>query len=452
MKKNYKVYDNLLVDTAAESIGTHAVLPYSNRLAKKFTTNVYFSEVPVSLYKVVGDKILLPRAVCYGGEDHTVLGEKVEFTNKIVLRPKQKAPVAQAEKLLLRERPDNFILQADTGTGKTVMALHLIAKIGRPALVMVHRDFLMTDVWYKFAREIMGLAEEDIGFIQADKCDYKGKKLVIGMVHSLAKEERYPAEMYNYFGQVWFDEVERMGAELFSEAISKFPAKVRVGLSATPYRKDGRGVVFEAHIGPVKVVLKGLPMVPKVIVIKSDWKVPMVTWWGRYQPLPHEFGKIMHVNVKLVADYARNGILLKLITLAHKKDRNLIVFSELARDKHLNALKAKLIKHSIPEDDIGFLVGGMSKPAREIAMRKKVILSTYTYFGAGGDIPWADALILSTPRADVDQFIGRICREYPGKPTPVVFDIQDNDSHVLEMYGKSRLKQYRAKGAEIVYG
>lgn len=450
---SYKTRDNLIVKVAAESIGAHAVFPYSKSLQNKFTTDVFFSDEPVQLYKIHESNILLPRGVCHGGIDKTVLGKKINFPNNIIPREYQKPILAKAEELLLRDNPDNFIIQAGTGTGKTAMGLYLIAKIGRPALVVVHRDFLMTDVWAKSAEELLGLRKDEIGFIQGDTCDYEGKKLVIGMVQSVAKEFRYPQAMYTYFGQIWFDECERMSAEYFSQAVSMFPAKVRVGLSATPNRKDGRGVVFESHIGPVKISYTAVPEIPKVVIVKSKWEVPMVNWYGVYQQLPHEHGRIMHVNRKLADDYGRNLLLLDLINQCYMKDRNLIVFSDLARDKHLNKLKSDLTgnPYYIPEEDIGFLVGGMSKSARHIAMRRKVILSTYTYAGAGADIPWLDACILSMPRSDVTQFIGRVTREYPNKKQPVVIDIQDNNSHVLRSYAGSRIKQYSQLRAEVIY-
>lgn len=452
-KMSYRTRETLIMEDAAESIGTHAVYPWSKRLQNKFTTDVFFSDEPVQLYKRLGDKILLPRGVCHGGIDETVLGEEISFPNNIVPRDYQVPILEEAEELLLKEKPDNFIIQAGTGTGKTAMGLYLIAKVGRPALVIVHRDFLMMDIWAKSAEEMLGLHKDEIGFIQGDKCDYEGKKLVIGMVQSISKEARYPEEMYNYFGQIWFDECERMSAELFSQAVSMFPAKVRVGLSATPYRKDGRGVVFESHIGPVKIRYAAVPKTPKVIIVKSNWEVPTVLWYGRYQPLPHEYGKVMHVNRKLVADPDRNKLLFDLISKCYSKDRNLIVFSDLARDKHLNRLKSELMNapYFIPEDQIGFLVGGMSKAARYKSARCKVILCTYSYAGAGVDIPWADTCILFTPRSDVTQFIGRITREYPDKKDSVVFDIQDNDSHVFRSYAGARIKQYNELGAEIKY-
>jgi superfamily II DNA or RNA helicase len=69
------------------------------------------------------------------------------------------------------------------------------------------------------------------------------------------------------------------------------------------------------------------------------------------------------------------------------------------------------------------------------------------------DVPWWDCLLLATPRANVTQAVGRVLREYPGKPKPVVVDFVDTDSVILQGYFKARLRQYTSselKG-EVVY-
>jgi hypothetical protein len=49
--------------------------------------------------------------------------------------------------------------------------------------------------------------------------------------------------------------------------------------------------------------------------------------------------------------------------------------------------------------------------------------------------------------------VGRVLREYPNKPKPVIIDLVDTDSTILEGYFKARLKQYTSselKG-EVIY-
>jgi superfamily II DNA or RNA helicase len=65
------------------------------------------------------------------------------------------------------------------------------------------------------------------------------------------------------------------------------------------------------------------------------------------------------------------------------------------------------------------------------------------------NIPWADTCLLMTPRAAVEQIVGRIRREYENKKDPVVIDLVDNDSVVLATYAQSRKKWYASIGAEI---
>jgi superfamily II DNA or RNA helicase len=68
----------------------------------------------------------------------------------------------------------------------------------------------------------------------------------------------------------------------------------------------------------------------------------------------------------------------------------------------------------------------------------------------GTDIPWLDTAVLATPKADVEQIIGRIRREHPGKKEPVVLDPVDQDSPVFVGYANKRAWWYRKVGAKIV--
>jgi len=119
------------------------------------------------------------------------------------------------------------ILQAKGGSGKTVMALAIAAELRVPTLVIVHKEFLV-EQWKERIRQFM--PEAEIGHIQQDVCDYQGRTIVVGMVHSLIGD-KYPAELYHSFGLVISDEVHRTAAKTWSVAIPRFNAKHRLGVS-----------------------------------------------------------------------------------------------------------------------------------------------------------------------------------------------------------------------------
>ena len=121
--------------------------------------------------------------------------------------------------------------------------------------MIVPRDRIV-DQWIERLLEHTDLKREDIGIAQADKCDFRGKKVVVGMVHSLCKD-KYGEEFKRYFGTVFMDEVHTAGAETFSRVLAMFPAKYRIGVSATLKRADGMHDLYKLHIAQVHLKMEG---------------------------------------------------------------------------------------------------------------------------------------------------------------------------------------------------
>jgi len=249
----------------------------------------------------------------------------------------------------------------------------------------------------------------------------------------------------------------RMGAEHFSQAMWWFPAKLRLGLSATPYRRDGRDQVFLGHIGEVQLTARQETMIPRIVIRHSDFKVPRVYRNGSYIKLPHEAGKTGHITKMLSRNNARNQLIAKFVAAAHRKARNTIVFSDSLA--HLDAIHSEVVIAGVPAQDIGYYVGlggtAYTGPERERKKQRErvkilpVILATYQMTSEATDVPWLDACVLGTPRSDVVQIIGRIRREYPDKPMPVVLDIVDGDSPVFAAFAAKRMRWYAELGCEV---
>jgi len=308
--------------------------------------------------------------------------------------------------------------------------------------VVVPKEDLMV-LWRKAFLKFTDLKESDIGMIRQDVFDVANKPVVIGMLHSLAIEGRYPSWIKREFGLVVFDEVHRLGAETFSRVVRMFAARRRVGLSATPYRADGKEAVFTANIGPVQVQSKQLVLKPKIIVVQSNWVCPR----GRNgKRVAHVAGRTMHLTKSISHDTERNRTLCGVIVAAYNKGRRVVVFSDLI--EHLKNM-LRLSASAIPRDDMALYIGGMSEKARDVASGKKVLFATYKMMSEGTDIPWLDTCILTTPRADVKQVIGRILREYPDKKEPVIIDVNDGDSQVFGAYHRKRMAMYRNIGASF---
>jgi superfamily II DNA or RNA helicase len=354
-----------------------------------------------------------------------------------------------AKSLSLLQGGQSHLFEAPTGWGKTVVGGAIAAGLGQPTLIVVTKEDLMHQ-WRDSLTQVLGIPVSKVGHIQGEIQDWQGKQFVLGMVQSLMIEGKYPPEMYRYFGLQILDECHQMAADCFVRACQFFSAKLRLGFSATPTRKDGKTKLLYWHIGHIMVKGTVMTAKPKVLVRQSRWCIP--TRRGQYgekgEVIPHSPGRMMLVNKAMASSDIRNMEIVNFVLQAYKQDRITLVMSDL-RDSHLNRLFQMLTNEGIPGEDIGYYVGGMSKAELSHTKKRRVVLGTYKMCSTGTDVPHWDTLVMATPRADIKQSIGRVLRAVDGKKQPVIFDLVDKNA-IFQGFHLARLKQYYALGAEVV--
>lgn len=330
----------------------------------------------------------------------------------------------------------------------TIAALALVQRMGVPALIVVHKEFL-AEQWMEriHGNPKKGLAptlpNARVGLAQEDTCDFEGKHLVIGMVQSLSKRD-YPAAFFRWPGIVITDECHRIGARSWSKVPPRFLSRWRFGITATPRRKDGCERIFLDHIGPI-------------LFTGTEERLPFAVRrvWTQYVP-----PKSAHINAGLagrailldhiVGDAQRNRVILGQLVQAVVTGRKVLVLSE--RLEHLARLE-RMLRDLWPADrgkapSSAQYVGGMTSEERTIAEEKQVIFATLQYVAEGLDIPALDTAFLTTPMTDVEQAIGRIQRPHPGKRPPVVVDFRDDGIPTCARAAKARDRYYAANSAK----
>lgn len=325
-------------------------------------------------------------------------------------------------------------------SGKTTVALYVTAKVGRTTLVLVHQEFLM-DQWIERAKQFLGLKDEEIGRVQRDTCQFHDRKFVVAMIQSLMTDHtKYPAALLRWPGLVITDEVHRMGAPVFSRTVDLFPALLRLGLSATPNRGDGLDNVFFWHIGDVGARIKQYQLKPKVFRVSYPTFIDerMIRVLGRELAL----GRLITLLSKV---RHRTAYIAEQAVKAAKAHRKVLILSD--RREQLNELNQMIRDAGV--SSVGYYVGGMTRQGRNKSAGKRILLGTYQLAREGLDIPELDTLILATPKADVEQAVGRILRMGPNKRAPLVVDIVDTAS-VCQAFGGKRMKMYRKHEFEVV--
>jgi len=234
-----------------------------------------------------------------------------------------------------RGRSLGQIFQGKTGFGKTNVALAVIAELGRTAIVFVHKEFLLKQ-WAERIAEFLPGAR--VGIVREDVCDFEGKDIVIAMVQSLFQDDgtRYPRALYTWPGVMVVDEVHRIGAPTWSQLPKRFPATFRLGLSATPRRKDGADVVFWNHIGPITTKAQTEMPVPAVRMLPFKPRGK----WDKYVEREDAKNPIV-INI-IVRSQERNRVILTELRkmLSAPSARKVMVLSH--RLEHLRTLRESM--------------------------------------------------------------------------------------------------------------
>jgi superfamily II DNA or RNA helicase len=379
-------------------------------------------------------KLYLPRFYAQNklgepDENKILDGTPISISFKGDLREEQK-PI---EEVYLKNAYENGggIISLRCGGGKTVLSLHIISVLKVKTLVVVHKDFLMTQ-WRDRILEFLPGAR--IGKIQQNTIDIEDKDIVLAMVQSLSMKE-YDEGTFDSFGLVVYDECHHLGAEVFQKSMAKVASKYSLGLSATPKRKDGLTKVFEWFIGPIvfsqKTKNKDYAEVQLIPFECEDISYNKIELNFRREPC-------MPKMINNICNYLpRTQIIVDLIKKYNQLGRTILILSD--RRGHLQTLYDLLSDYSR-----GFYVGGMKPNELRESQTKDILLATFSMASEGMDIPSLDTVILSSPKSDVEQSVGRIFRKKAcdRKFHPLIIDIQDEFSS-FEKQCQKRITFYR---------
>lgn len=163
---------------------------------------------------------------------------ELEFSFTGTLKPFQKTAVSCVLK------KDFGTLQAPTGSGKTVMALAIIAARRQPALIVVHTSELLNQ-WIDRIETFLGIPKAEIGVIGGGKMRI-GAKITVGLVQSLCK---CTDDVFEHIAFLVVDEAHRCPSRTFLDVVTAFDSKYMLGLSATPFRRDGLTKLIHFYLG-----------------------------------------------------------------------------------------------------------------------------------------------------------------------------------------------------------
>ncbi len=405
---------------------------YSRWVGKKLLPTLkYYEQVPTGLHFPRGfanQAIMLcrehmgesPRIV----EGRRLLAE-VEFSFSGALRPYQELAVAQ-----IGDRSFG-VLEAGTGSGKTVMALALIAARRQPTLIIVHTKELLYQ-WQQRAEEFLGLRVGLIGDAHLDI-----QPVTVAIVNSARKRVE---ELIPLFGHLVVDECHRVPAALFTDVVSRFDCHYLLGLSATAFRSDeGTTRLISIFMGDrihqvdqAQLQASGAIVKPELVRRKTAFTHH---YRGDYQALITALTSHQGRNIQIVED---------IIQAAGKATTGvLLVVSD--RVSHCELFAGELGRRGM---SVALLTGQTPAEKRMQIVKDvqngelRILVATLQLIGEGFDCSGLSTLFLTTPitfEGRLLQVLGRIMRPAAGKEAQV-YDYVDESVSVLRRSAEHRKK------------
>ena len=358
----------------------------------------------------------------------------VKFSFKGRLKPFQKIAV---DEMLAK---DFGTLSSATGSGKTVMALYIIARRKQPALIVVHTKDLAAQ-WVDRIGTFMGIDSEAVGFIGGGK-KVIGEKITVALVQSLYK---CADEVAENIGFLVVDECHRCPSRTFTEAVSCFDSQFMLGLSATPYRRDQLSKLIFWHLGDKHHEVDKSQLVESGDVLSAKVIFRRTNFTTRYDPVI-EYSKMLS---ELATDTGRNILIASDVAGEAARNNGIcLILSD--RKAHCENLQAMLRFRFKLESEL--LTGNLDIADRQKVIERinnglvKIVIATGQLIGEGFDCKDLTTLFLATPikfSGRLLQYLGRVLRPAAGKEYARVFDYVDVHVETLQKAAKARKRVYR---------
>lgn len=391
--------------------------------------------------------------------DHREKGRPIRVSFKGDLKPQQKLA---AQRLLAF---DNGILSAATAFGKTAVCSYLIAERKVNTLILLQSKDLL-EQWVDELNKFLLIDEEPpiyktksgrekrrdsvVGILHGNKNALTGI-VDVAMVGSLYSKGKFN-DFINSYGMVLMDECHHCGSNTSVEVMQKVNARYIYGVSATPKRGDHLEKIIFMLLGPIRhsYTAKERAMEQGI----GHYVYPRYT---RVIDTNESKNDINGAYALISMNSARNEMILKDTRACVKDGRTPVI---LTRYKE----QAKYLYNHLQGDaDHVFLLYGGNSDKENLEVRRRlkevpkhqslILVATGQKIGEGFDYPRLDTLMLAAPvsfSSRLEQYIGRLNRDYDGKKDVIMYDYVDSHIHNFDnMYAK-RLRTYKRIGFQLI--
>lgn len=422
-----------------------------------------YIEIPRGLYSELISNIE-QAGISYEVTDERQAGRPIRVSFHGELRDEQKPAL---EEMM---RHDNGILYAATAFGKTVVCSAMIAEKKVNTLILLEASSLM-EQWRSSLEKFL-IIEEPLPEYRTKTGRIKTRKNLIGtlqgaydsltgvidiaMAGSLCKKGKFH-EFLNQYGMIIVDECHHAASDRISSVLKEVKARYVYGVTATPKRGDGLEKINYMLLGPIRYSYTAREKA-------KDQGIAHLVYprFTRVVPARGVITEKMHPNeaYEIIRDNdLRDEQILDDIKKCVAAGRTPVVLSKYK--DHSEKLYKRMRTYA---DHVFLMTGNNSKREHKQILEQMhrvkptetmILVATGKLVGEGFDYPRLDTLFMATPvsfRSVVEQYAGRLNRDYEGKENVIVYDYVDSHIPMFDnMYAK-RLKAYKQIGYNVCAG
>lgn len=322
----------------------------------------------------------------------------------------------------------NILIHARPGWGKTFTACALAAKLKLKTLIVVHTKALM-DQWVKEVSKVLNTTAGKIG----DDSFTIGDYITVGIIKSVYKHR---VRISKEFGLIIVDEVHHLPAEQFLGFINSSYAKTKIGMSGTLERVDKTHIVIYDYIS---TMVFNAPdenvMTPEIHVINLpiNFTTEFIGCHAEKVTQLNEDPRYVMAIASICKAYEEKG---HKILCVMERVSAISRVAELANGVpyHYSTLKEDKAKA------FGIIKSG----------EKSTLVGSVKIFSEGISENYLSCLVLGlqTSGPPLEQLIGRVIRENPDKPTPIIVDLRIQGSSPAKA-AEARDDYYKRVGYKV---
>ena len=360
---------------------------------------------------------------------------------------------------------NNGILNAATASGKTVVGINVISRLKTNTLIIVDRIDLINQ-WKESIENFLDINEE-LPTYSTKTGRIRKRKEIVGIISSttdtsngiidiatagsiISKGELHPR--FKDYGLIIIDECHHAASKTYQNFLTKACSKYLYGLTATPLRSDDLTKVFYMLLGPIRYSYTS-----KDRAIEQGIDHLVIPRFTRVVNPHLSTNKNINEAYELIRNSnIRNEQIIDDIKECIANKRTVLVLT-----KYVNQATTLYTSLEGIADKLFILTGNLNPKERNQTIKELqsvnndeslILIATGQLVGEGFNLPRLDTLILASPIAFeglLEQYVGRLNRDFPGKENVLVYDYIDSYIPVFKQMYLKRLKAYRRVGYKI---